>query len=317
MNKLLLVLVSGCVCSVAVAQQPAPSAGAPAAPNPGAPAAPKTERFFDTEVSLTGDYAFRSDVDGGGDVAVTRAMLSTTISHAFSSDFRGSLLLSTEMSWYDFQNAPGLIAGTGKPFGQLSETDISPGVWFKINSEWNGLAGLFFRIAGENDADFGDCFTWGGYLAAQYKPNKDFSVTLGVRANDRIEEDWRVLPALALDWNITPTVKAQIVPAVGGIGFRVTSEINDKVSFLVDGEYETREFRLNDEAPLASGVVRDSRVMVGMGVVWKPCDKVQITARGGMVAFQEFRVDNSAGVQQTEVNTDPAPYIYLGGTLTF
>ncbi len=295
-------LVVASFCAVATAQEGA---------------APKSEKFFDAEVNLTARYAFRSDVDGGGSVAVTRSMLSGWFSHEFTPDFRASLLVSTEVSWYDFNNATGLIAGTGKPFGQLSETDVSPGFACRINDQWTALSGLIFRVAGENDADFGDSFTWGGYVAAQYKPNKDFSVTLGVRANDRIEEDWRVLPAVALDWHVSQTVRVQVLPAVGGLGFRVTSEINDKFSFLIDGEYESREFRLNNEAPLPLGVVRDSRALIGMGLVWSPCEKLQITARAGAVAYQEFRIDNSAGVEQTTANTDPTPYIFLGGQLTF
>jgi len=188
---------------------------------------------------------------------------------------------------------------------------------YTIDDRWAALGGLYFRISGENNADFSDSFTWGGYIAGQYKASKDFSVTLGVRATERLEEDWRILPALALDWNVSPTVRVQVVPAVGGAGFRVTSEINEKVSFLIDGEYQTREFRLNDEAPLAEGVVRDSRVQLGLGVIWEPCDKVQITARAGMVAWQEFTIDDSDGDQQSEVNTDPTPYIFLGGRITF
>ncbi|MDP1662587.1 MAG: TonB-dependent receptor [Phycisphaerales bacterium] len=304
MNKLrpVIAVVASSFCTVAAAQEGA---------------APTSKKFFDAEVNLSASYAFRSDVDGGGSVAVTRSMMSGWISREFTPDFRASLLVSTEVSWYDFNNATGLIAGTGKPFGQLSETDVSPGFACRINEQWTALSGLIFRVAGENDADFGDSFTWGGYVAAQYKPNKDFSVTFGVRANDRIEEDWRVLPAVALDWQVSQSVRLQVLPAVGGVGFRVTSEINDKVSFIIDGEYETREFRLNNEAPLALGVVRDSRALVGMGVIWTPCEKLQITARAGAVAYQEFRIDNSAGVQQVTANTDPTPYIFLGGQLTF
>lgn len=304
MSKLspVIALIAASLCTVATAQE----AGAT-----------KSEKFFDAEVNLSGRYAFQSDVDGGGNVAVTRSMLSGWFSREFTPDFRASLLVSSEVSWYDFNNATGLIAGTGKPFGQLSETDVSPGFACKINEQWTALSGLIFRVAGENDADFGDSFTWGGYVAAQYKPTKDLSVTLGVRANERIEEDWNILPAVALDWHASQTVRVQVLPAVGGIGFRVTSEINDKVSFIIDGEYETREFRLNNEAPLPLGVVRDSRALIGMGVLWTPCERLQITARAGAVAYQEYRIDNSAGVQQSTANTDPTPYIYLGGLLTF
>lgn len=311
MNKLLLAAAVGTVCSVAAAQQGEVAGGLDSL------AAPKAAKLFESEIGVNGDYAFRSDVDTGGDVAVTRSMLSVWMGYSFTPEVRATLLATSELSWYDFNNATGIIAGTGKPFGQLEETDLAPGVSIKINDQWMALTGLFFRFAGENDADLGDTYTWGGYGAARYSPNKDFSLTLGVRANTRLEDNAAVLPAIAMDWNITPTVRMQILPAVGGAGLRVSSQINEKVSFLIDGEYQTRAYRLNDSTPLPSGVVRDSRINIGMGVVWKPCDRVQITARAGAVAWQEFEIDDRNGVQQSQSNTDPTPYIFLGGTINF
>ena len=106
MNKLMLVMAVGTVCSVAAAQQPADAGSA------GAPAVPATSgNLFDTEITLNADHAFRADVDGGGDVSATRSMLSAWIGRAFTPEWRGTLLVSTEFSWYDFHDAPGVIAG--------------------------------------------------------------------------------------------------------------------------------------------------------------------------------------------------------------
>lgn len=319
MKKLMAAVVVGALGSAAAAQEPAATGhGAMAATGEGTHTeAPPDKPFFQTEINLSGDYAFNANVDGGGDVSVARSLASLWVSHDFTASVRGSLLIESEFSWYDFSDATGVIAGTGKPFSQLLLTDINPGVSCKVNDQWTAVSGLLFRFAGENEVDVGDAFTWGGYVAGRYSPGKNFSITLGVRANSRLEEDWRILPAIAMDWNVSEKVKVQFIPAVGGEGFRVTSTLNDKWSFLIDGEYESREFRLNDEAPLASGIVRDWRFTIGAGVVWKPCDKVRIMARAGAVAWQEFRIDDRNGDQQSEVNTDPAPYIYLGGTINF
>ncbi len=310
MKTIMLAVMAGSLCSMAAAQQ-SEGDGATSTPEP------KKARFFDTEIGLNADYAFRADVDGGGDVAVTRSMLSFDVSHSFTPDFHAGLLMTSEISWYDFDNATGLIAGTGKPFSQMLETDITPHFACKVNDQWTALSGVFFRFAGETNADLGDTFTWGGYVAGRYTASKEFSVTLGVRANSRLEDNWAVLPAIGMDWNVSPTVRVQLLPAVGGEGLRVTSVINQQLSFLIDCEYQTRAFRMEDGAPLPDGVVRDSRVTVGMGVLWKPRDKVEIVARAGAVAWQEFTIDNSDGVQQTSTNTDPTPYIFLGGNISF
>ncbi|MBY0307187.1 MAG: TonB-dependent receptor [Phycisphaerales bacterium] len=307
MKRHVTVVLAGSLASVASAQ----THGSGEAPEP------TRERFFDTELNITGDHAFSANVDGGGDVSVTRAMGMLWLAHSFSPTLRLSLQLSEEASWYDFSNATGLIAGSGRPFSQLLETDIAPGVSVKLNDRWTALGGAFFRFAGEGDADVGDSFTWGGYAAASYRASKDFSITLGVRVNDRLEEDRLILPAVALDWNVSQTVRVQFIPAVGGAGFRVTSAINDRWSFLIDGEYQRREFRLNDEAPLPEGIVRDSRAMIGVGVVYKPTDKIELTARAGAVVWQEFRIDDRDGNQLATPNTDPAPYIFIGGKINF
>lgn len=307
MNTMIFALAAGAACSVSQAQERSVEAATP----------PTQERFFNTEVRLEAGYAFRADVDGGGDVAVTRSALSARIARTFTPDFSVSLMLSSEISWYDFEDATGLIAGSDKPFGQLVETDIAPGMTYRLNDDWTLLAGIYFRIAGENDADFSDSWTFGTYGGVRYKVSKDLSLTMGIRATERLEEDWLIIPAFAFDWNVNETVRVQLTPNVGGTGVRVSSEITDRWSFLIDAQYQNREFRLNDEAPLASGIVRDSRVTVGLGVLWKPSETIELTARGGVVAWQEFRIDDQDGNQQSEANTDPTPYVYLGGIIRF
>lgn len=320
MKTIMLALVAGSMCAAAAAQQGeiAGNGGATGAAGGAAVASePKQDRFFDFEMGLNVDYAFRSDVDGGGDVSVTRSMFSFDFSRSFSPDFRAGILMTTEFSWYDFDDAPGLIAGTGKPFSQLIETDFTPHVACKINDQWTAVSGLFFRFAGETHADVSDSFTWGGYVAGRYSASKDFSITIGVRANSRIEDDWTILPALGMDWHVSPSVRVQLIPAVGGEAFRVSTPIGDDWTFMIDAEYQSRDFRLEDGAPLSEGVVRDARLSVGMGVLWKPCDTVEITAHAGAIAWQEFRIDDSDGNRLTESNTDPTPYIFIGGTITF
>jgi len=311
MNRLALVLAVGTLCSVCFAQQGEVAGGSTAPAGDG-------KKFFDVELGLNADYAFRSDLDtGGGDVAVTRSMLSLWLGHSFSGTFRGTLTMTSEYSWYDFSGAPTLIPGTTNPFSQFSESDITLGGQYKLNPEWTAVGGVFFRWAGENDVDLSDAFTWGGYAAGRYQPNKDFSITLGVRVNTRLEESTLVLPAIAMDWSVTDTVKLQIIPAVGGTGVRVSSKINEQWAFLIDGEYQARAYRMDNIAPLPNGVVRDERIQVGLGVIWTPKPSITVTARAGVVAWQEFDIDNSSGGQVSQSNTDPTPYLFLGGTITF
>lgn len=278
---------------------------------------PEAKPLFTVTLTGSADHAFSTGIDNGGDVAVTRAGVGLSVARQFNTTWRGSIYASTEASWYDFDNATGLIAGTGKPFSQLTETDVSPAVVYTLNDTWSFPVGLFFRVAGENDADVSDSFTWGGYAAARYQASKDFSVSFGLRANDRIEEDWAVLPALALDWQIDQQTKLEVQPAIGGIGFRLSSKRCDELSLFLDGVYQSREFRLANDAPLPEGVVRDRRFMLGGGLQWFPCEAATVTARAGVVAYQAYRIDDRNGVEQVDVETDPAPYIYLGFSMKF
>ena len=81
--------------------------------------------------------------------------------------------------------------------------------------------------------------------------------------------------------------------------------------------YESRNFRLDRDGPVPSGVARDSRVPVFVGVRYAPTPQIDIDATAGMYFFQNYRVDNSGGEKIDEADGQATPFLRLSGTFKF
>jgi hypothetical protein len=269
-----------------------------------------------SELSLRGDLTLRSDLsEGGGDVAVRRAGYDVNLTYAFSRQVIGSLTLGSDWAWYDFEGAGGLIAGTGKPWGQLSQSSISPRVIIVQDQTWSYLVGGSLTAAGESDADLGDSLRWSALGALRYQASESLGLTFGVVAASRLERATQFVPLIGLTWRIDD--KTTLDVGGRGLGVELRTKLEDAWTLSLSAGFDNAEYRLNDEAPLAEGIVRDQRVPLLVGVTWSPASSVEVGVRVGAVVYQEFTVYDRRGDELSETNTDPAAMIGLSASLKF
>ncbi len=292
-------------------------------PQPTATGAPEVKPAGDvgrggvqTEINVRGDLTLRSDLsDGGGSVAVRRAGYDATFGYAFSPTLIGSLTLGTDVVWFDFKDATGLVAGTGRPWSQLSQSYVSPRLVIVQDQTWSYLVGGSLNVSGEADADIGDSLRWSALGAVRYAVSDTLSLTAGLVASSRLERATQFVPLLGLTWQIDEFTKLDL--GGRGLGLELSTKLDEAWTASVSVEFENAEYRLNDEAPLAAGVVRDRRVPLLVGLAWKPTPRVEVGVKVGAVVYQEFTVYNRSGDELSETNTDPAAMIGLSASLKF
>lgn len=313
-----LSLLAACAVSTTAPAQEAgkaadgqPTPAAAASPQPGA-----EERKSDFTVSLLplGEVTFRSDLrDGPGDVSVYRAGLGTSLTVALGDRARFTLNMDNEASWYQFDNASGLIAGAAKPFNDVYRVNARPMVFVSENRRFHWYVGGIVEVAGEAGVDIGDAITGGGFGGVRYYFSEDFAVSVGVAARTRLGESMLVIPLIGLDWTINDHTRL----SVDGLTARLTTDLRKDLEFFIAGGWELRDYRFENDSPLPGGAVHDIRVPVGAGFKWSPCKTVSVELSGGAVVWQRFRFDDSNSNRVAEEHTDPAPFVKLTATITF
>lgn len=281
---------------------------------------PITSRFTapggDFRFSLTprGQYAFSADLDDSpGSVSVARAEIDAQFSLSINERLGLSLSVLPEVSWYSFSDASGLIPGTDEPFDDLYRLDIVPGVRYALDRDWALTGGFLLQFAGESDADVGDSVTYGGFAGVRYRFSDRFSATFGALGKTRLEDSAIILPLVGVEWAITNTLNL----STSGTGVKITNTLDDNWAVWFAGAYESRDYRLADDGPLPSGVVRDSRVPLKIGLDWSPNPGLKVSLEGGAIIWQEFEIDTRDSDTIAQDNTDPAPYVGLSVQLRF
>lgn len=330
--KRLTTIVLG-VAALALGTPAAAQGASPAAPNPpeGAkapvaqPSGPTTvvpraeetrERDARTRVTIEGQgsHAFRADLDTAGDASVSRAGATVALDLPMGDKATLSLNLTGEASWYDFSGATGIIPGATDPWNTLYSVAFDPRALFFVDEHWSWFIGGEVRAAGEGGADVGEALTFGGTAGARYAFSKKFALTFGVFGTSRLEDDALVLPLIGVEWQINDKVRF----ATRGTGGALTATVAEGWDLSLLAAWSSRGYRLEDgRALLPEGVVRDTRVPVGVEIAWSPSRSVRVALSGGVVAWQEYETLDSAGNEISTENTDAAPWVGLAAVVRF
>jgi hypothetical protein len=317
------------LCPFALAQSPAPEAaqqeGAPPAQgararDPGAargPMAPFTR--VASSIEVLGDLTLRADLsDAPGDVQVMGAGIGTVSTWALNAEWVAQLAVDARGTFYDFNDATTLIPAppgdaTANPFSELWTSTVGGRLIYKASDTLSYIGGAGVTFSGEGGADVGDTMTFGGFGGVQWALNENFKLGLGAAVSSRLERSAQVLPFVSIEWKASENISV----STRGPGLRVANKLSDAATLVLDASYQSPEYRLSDEGPLASGIIKDTRVPVTVGVVWTPAPRWQVTLKAGAVVYQEFKVYDRDGNELRDLNTRPAPVVMLGVEWSF
>jgi hypothetical protein len=272
-------------------------------PSPGAATREALERREEgvrASLEFTGSHAFRTDLsDSPGEVAVTQAGAALSLGYNLGQNLILSGVIGTDLYWYNFNNASGIIPGAVDPVNQFEQLFIRPQlIYAEPGSQYAYILGGQGTYSGESGADFSDSLTGNIFGAVQYRVSDSFNFTLGVGVSTQLEDSLLVIPIVGFEWKISE----ETILATRGLGLR----------FVADGEYQAREFRLGEDAPQRGSVFQDNYIPVTAGVVWSPSKNIDVTFKGGAVVWQQFQVYDNGGNKISENDVDVAPMVSLG-----
>ncbi len=301
------------------AQNSAGNSGNPAATDTAPPAktatelpGPQARLSFSGVVQLAADFS-----DAPGDVGVARGAADLSVVLTPDESSKVILGFGAERSWYSFTDATGFVGGSSEPWGNIMRADASILYSHEVDDEWGYYVGVNIASSGQDGATIGDTVTYGGLVGVMYTVNEDVRIGLGIGMRTVLEDDATIIPLPGVAWQIDEKWRLDTGAVRGGAGVVLTYKATKDLTAHLSVGYESRDFRLDDEASAPNGVGRDSRVPIALGVEWKVHPQVTLNADAGVGLMQEFTLDAEDGTRINQLDADMGLFVGIGVTIGF
>lgn len=269
----------------------------------------------DLRISLRGEgeVGMSSDFKAGeGDIQVSRVRADLGVGVPIGDRSNIDISFDNEWSFYDFSEPNAF--GAQSPWDDVWERGLR--IMFSTQ-ETERLAwylGADITASGEYGADFGDSLTYGGIGGVRYAFSDSFTAGLGVFVRSRLEDDALFIPAFAFLWNISDQWS---LSSQNGLTLKLSYKATEALNLFLEGGYESREFRLDDEGIAPDGIGKDRRVPIALGAQYRFSPAVSLTGKAGAYAWQRYRLDDEEGAKIAEYEADPAAFFTLELRVTF
>lgn len=248
---------------------------------------------------------FESDLsDDAGRVSVWRTEMGVELSGPVGDRLRLTWGVRGDVARYRFEDFT--ILGGEEPLDNAYEAGTSLLGVLKLDDQWSLIARGSVTSGWAEDGEAGDGFWGTAALGVGYRFSDRFSLALGGGIITRLEDDPAFLPLVIINWKVSDRVTLSTT----GVGLKLTGEVSDQLEVFMRAGGEFHQYRLDDDHPaLPGGVLRDTRVPVGVGVDWRPIAGLTLSIEGGAVVYQQYELRTDSGDRFDRVETDPAAYI--------
>ena len=256
-------------------------------------------------ISGFGQMGARSDgKDGNGSLGVSRVGGVVGLAYRIDDTYTLTLNLRSTRSYFSFSDDV-RVAGIRKPFNDLNEYGIDPGLLVRFDENWTGFFTARLRWGGEPQNAFSGGFEGGAVVGASYRFSPDLTVGFGVGVLSRIEQSAHIIPIIAVNWKASETVRVRN----RRLGMEVVVDVAKDVQVIVGGEYEFEAFRLDESSQISRGVVRDRHASIDIGLAYTICPNVVASVSGGATIYRSIKLLNSNGQELDRYEADPTPYV--------
>jgi len=270
--------------------------------------------FF--RIDAAGAHQSEADLkDGSGGFSMDRWFIGAGVDYAFNRRTSVGVSVGGGQSNYDFVDEDG--TGIDGPWNKIEESRVSLNGRFGFGETGSIFIIPTLRTHREKGAS-GDDSSWGLFAAATWRLSEDLTIGPGLGVFSRLESGTRVFPILAIDWNISERWNLSTgrgLASSQGPGLTLSYELNDDWSLGLAGRYESTEFRLDDEGPVAGGVGRDESLPIVFTAGLKPTRQLSLSMFAGIEFAGKLKLKDATGVTVEESKYDPA--LVVGATFDF
>lgn len=257
--------------------------------------------------NLGGAYQARTDIDGGGDFAVTRHALSGGAVIQLTD--RLELNFNAGMERYEYRFSSVTRMGN-EPWENISIAGAQAALGLRLNDQWTLYGSPLVNLAAEDSADLADAFTGGVAMGFNYVHNAAFNFGAGIGIMSQLDDSVSIFPIVRFNWEMADqwTLRSGMftLGVQGGAGLELEFRPIENVALALGAQYQQRRFRLDDEGIAPEGVGEEYAIPVYLRVTWFPCRNFTVSGFGGVLFGGGLALYDEDGHKVAEKNFDPA-----------
>lgn len=257
-------------------------------------------------VEVRGSYrhSFDARLEGGGEADSDRASIGVSYRWPLTPSLKIMLDVDPEWVSYDF---------SGTPYPEFNRAGFmrdATVLWFgamvagDINPKWSWQAGGRLGIASEHDANLTDALTGGGLFGFGYVVNPNLKLSLSL-AGLIVESYPLLIPVPGIDWKISE--RYRLVTRGPGLDFVTT--LDQKTRLTARGNWDYRQFHLNEDDPTPGGTFYDQRVNLALELSRRFARMFEAVLEGGVPVYQQFQIRDRDENKVRSLTADPAPFV--------
>ncbi len=278
-------------------------------------APPDNEINFSLSVRVEQHLA--TDVDGGGELEVSRIPFRLEAESDLRDDLTLKLILGYELSLYDFSGASDLGVD---PWDDVHILELSGRLQWAARDDWFIFGGPIVQFARETDAGWDDAVMGGALIGVTHVFPKRLILGGGVGVLSQIEDNALVFPVLVIDWQINDTLRLVSqgrVGSSGGLALELVYDLGSGWEVAGGFQYEKRRFRLDSsrvDAP--EGVGEETTLPLWARLSYEINENVGLDLYAG-VASGELDLDDNGGKAVARADYDPGGFIGFSARASF
>lgn len=262
---------------------------------------------------------FDTDLDNGASITTNQTQGAARITFTRPDQkLAFTLGVGAGITDYDIDDGATLLAGfDDDPFDTFYRQRLEFSGRYAFDDQWGiyGLVGL--EAAYEGGADLGSALLGGGtFLGTWTSADRSLTLGFGVGAFTRLDESPVVFPFVTVRWQIDERLRLENER----LGLALTYEPDNEWDFSLFGRYDRADYRLDENATLASeGVLKDSRIALGGRVAWSPegVDGLTLALTAGANLYREVEILDDDGDQRFSEEADPSAFLAFRVTYAF
>ncbi len=279
------------------------------------PAPPDDEIKFTLSVRIEQHLA--TDVDGGGELEVSRIPFRLETENDLRDDLTLKLTLGYELNLYDFSGASDLGVD---PWDDVHILELTGRLQWATRDDWFIFGGPIVQFARETDAGWDNAVMGGAVFGATHVFSKTLILGGGVGVISQLEDNALVFPVLVVDWQINDNLRLVSqgrVGSSGGLGMELVYDLGSGWEVAGGFQYEKRRFRLDSSrADAPEGVGEATTLPLWVRLSYEINENVGLDLYAG-VASGELDLDDSGGNAVARADYDPGGFIGFSARASF
>lgn len=256
-----------------------------------------------------------ADLDLGGDVTVTGALLRAGTSLDLGGGNRAGITLNYDYVDYSFDNP--VAFGGLSPWRIVQRYGFSTPVSFALQDGWSLGVTPSFDWFKENGAKTSESLVWGATATAVKRFDGGNLLGIGFAAFSRIE-DTNFMPFLIVDWRFSDRwrlINPLAAGPTGPAGLELDYDFDSGWTAGIGFAYRSSRYRLSQTGPTPNGVGQVSGLPVFLRGSRNLGTSMTLNLYVGAVANGELEVEDSSGNSVWKEEFDLAPF--FGANLVF